>query len=39
MINAFLNKDIYSGDVEKEVYSKSEESKPEFEEGKLKEQR
>ena len=27
-----MNKDIYSGDVEKDVYYKSEESKPGFEE-------
>ena len=32
IINAFIKKDIYSGDVEKDVYYKSEESKPEFEE-------
>ena len=32
IINAFVNEGIYSGDVEKDVHYKSEESEPKFEE-------
>ena len=39
MINVFVNKDIYSRDVKRDMRYKSEESKPEFEESITKEQK
>ena len=39
IINVFVNKDIYSRDVKRDMRYKSEESKPEFEESITKEQK